>query len=51
MYFDPAKTAELFELPQNIVPVAFLPIGIPADDAVCAPGHVQKVELEEILLK
>jgi len=51
MYFDPAKTAELFALPENIVPVAFLPIGYPADDATPAPGHVQKKALDDILLK
>ena len=39
MYFDPAKTAELFALPENIVPVAMLPIGYPADDAVPAGVH------------
>jgi len=51
MFFDPAKTAERFELPANIVPVAFLPIGYPADDAKPASGHSQKLILEKILLK
>jgi nitroreductase len=50
MYFDPAKTAELFALPKNIVPVAFLPIGYPVDDASPAAGHEQKVTLGDILL-
>ena len=51
MYFDPAKTSDLFNLPKNIIPVAFLPIGYPADEAAPAPGHEQKVAMDEILLK
>ena len=51
MYFDPMKTVELFELSENIVPVAFLPIGYPADDAKPADGHSQKHALDKILLK
>lgn len=50
MYFDPAKITELFGLPKNIVPVALLPIGYPADDSVPAGGHTQKLALEDILL-
>ena len=51
MYFDPAKTMELFALPANIVPVAMLPIGYPADDATPAGKHEQRFSLDEILLK
>jgi nitroreductase len=51
MYFDPTKTIELFNLPKNIVPVAFLPIGYPADDSIPADGHTSKVALEEILFE
>ena len=51
MYFDPAKAVELFNLPENIVPVAFLPIGYPAEDAVPADGHGRKMALDEMLLK
>ena len=51
MHFDPAKTSELFALPENIVPVVFLPIGYPADNNAPAPGHEQKAALDEILLK
>lgn len=50
MYFDPAKTTELFALPENIVPVAFLPIGYPAEDAVPAKQHDERYPLEKILL-
>lgn len=51
MHFNPAKTIELFDLPVDIVPVAFLPIGYPAKNASPAPGHEQKNPLDTILLK
>ena len=51
MYFDPAKTSELFGLPENIVPVAMLPIGYPTDDVEPAPGHEKKYDLGKITLK
>ena len=51
MAFDPAKTIELFGLPENIVPVAFLPIGYPADGAKPADGHNQKNALAALLLR
>ena len=51
MYFDPAKTAELFALPENIVPVAMLPIGYPAENAMPAALHEKRFSLDEILLK
>jgi nitroreductase len=51
MYFDPKKTIELFSLPKNIIPVAFLPIGYPAEDSVPADGHDQKVTMDMILFE
>ena len=51
MYFDPAKTIELFDLPENIVPVAMLPIGYPADNARPSKLHDSRFDIEEILLK
>ena len=50
MYFDPVKTRESFSLAQNIIPVAFLPIGYPAEDASAAYGHAHKQLLDKILL-
>ena len=50
MHFDPVKTVELFELPKNIVPVAFLPIGYPADDATPAEGHSCKHAMDHIII-
>jgi nitroreductase len=51
MYFDPMKTRELFALPENIVPVAILPVGYPAENAVPAPGHLIKEPIGALLLK
>ncbi|GHU82976.1 nitroreductase [Clostridia bacterium] len=49
-HFDPAKVSEIFALPDNIVPIALLPIGYPADDAKPAAIHTTKNKLEDILL-
>ncbi|MDR0531260.1 MAG: nitroreductase family protein [Oscillospiraceae bacterium] len=49
-HFDPAKLAELFALPENIIPLALLPIGYPADDVKPAAMHTRKNTLEEMLL-
>jgi nitroreductase len=49
-HFDPTKLIELFALPENIVPIALLPIGFPTDDAKPAAMHTKKNKLEEILL-
>ena len=50
MYFNAATTSETFELPENIVPVAFLPLGYPADDAEPITKHFERLPLEEILI-
>ncbi|MDR0952261.1 MAG: nitroreductase family protein [Oscillospiraceae bacterium] len=50
MFFDPAKTREVFKLPDNIIPVAILPLGYPAEDAAPSPRHLQRVPLEETLI-
>jgi nitroreductase len=50
LIFNPDKIAELFALPNNIVPIALLPIGYPADDAKPAAMHTTKNKLGDILL-
>lgn len=50
MFFDPVKLTELFSLPEHIIPVALLPIGYPADDAVPAAFHGQRVQLTELMI-
>ena len=50
MSFDPVKTKSIFNLSDEIIPVALLPIGYPTEDAIPSIRHNQKVELHEILL-
>lgn len=38
-YFDPSKVKSAFNLPDNIVPVALLPLGYPAADAAPTAMH------------
>jgi nitroreductase len=49
-HFDPAKISPLFKLPENIVPIALLPIGYPSDDSKPAAMHTKKNTLEQMLL-
>ncbi|MDR2517671.1 MAG: nitroreductase family protein [Spirochaetaceae bacterium] len=48
MFFDTAKAREEFNLGANLVPVAVLPLGYPADDALPAAFHTQRQPLENI---
>jgi len=45
--FDAQKTKELFNLPDNIVPLAFLPTGYPADGCQPNPRHFDNKPLDE----
>jgi nitroreductase len=47
MFFDPAKTAAEFKLPEHIVPVAVLPVGYPAEDATPANRHSERLPLDK----
>lgn len=49
-HFDPAKLTSLFRLKENIVPVALLPIGYPADEAKPAAMHTNKNALDVMLI-
>jgi nitroreductase len=49
MFFDPVKTVEEFKLPDTLVPVAFLPLGYPAPDAVPSDRHNQRHPREKIV--
>ncbi|MCL2401699.1 MAG: nitroreductase family protein [Oscillospiraceae bacterium] len=51
MHFDAQKATEVFALPENIVPVAMLPIGYRADDCAPSPVHSVRMDLDEFLLK
>lgn len=48
-YFDPAKAAKEINLPENIVPVAVLPLGYPAPDAKKNPLHFEKAPADAIV--
>lgn len=50
MYFDPAATIQEFALPENIVPVAILPIGYPAQDAEPSTNHSKLRDEAEIII-
>jgi nitroreductase len=45
--FDPDAARKEFALPENIVPVAFLPIGYPANDAVPSGNHASRKPITE----
>ena len=46
-YFDPEVVSKEFELPDNIIPVALLPLGYPADDAQPSKSHGSRKEIKE----
>ena len=50
MKFDREKTVKTFALPKNIVPVAMLPIGYPAEDATPSDRHGSRKAVGEFLL-
>jgi nitroreductase len=44
-HFDPQKIKEVFELPENIIPVAILPIGHPDETSVSHPLHDKRFDI------
>ena len=50
MNFDATRIRKLFDLPENIVPVALLPVGYPASDVKPSPHHEESLDLSELLL-
>jgi nitroreductase len=49
MKVDVAETAELFNRPENFVPVAMLPTGYPAADAAPSDRHGTRFETEKLV--
>ncbi len=47
MHFNPFKMCEVFNIPENIEPVALLVMGYPADDAEPNERHTQFRPIEE----
>lgn len=48
LLFDPQKTKEVFELPNNIKPIFYMPIGYKAETAEPNPRHFQRDNLEDV---
>lgn len=46
MSFDPARLVELFEIPKQLVPVAILPVGYPAEGTKPSRLHEDREPLE-----
>jgi nitroreductase len=51
MHFDAQKASEVFALPENIIPVAMLPIGYRTDDCAPSPAHSTRMDMDAFLLK
>jgi nitroreductase len=49
MFFDAAKARAEFSLPDNLIPIAVLPLGYPAADAEPADFHKQRKPLNELV--
>lgn len=47
--FSPEKLIETYEIPENLVPVAILPIGYPAEDAKPSKLHFQRNEIDDFV--
>ena len=50
MHFDPAKLVEQFNLPENLTPVALLPLGYPSETSVPSEMHGQRNDLGAMLI-
>jgi nitroreductase len=46
MSFDPGKIIAEYHIPENLVPVALLVIGYPADDAKPSKSHFERLPIE-----
>jgi len=49
MWFDPEPVCREFELPDNLEPIAFLPMGYPAENAHPSRMHAQSRNIEEVV--
>lgn len=47
--FDPEKLVKVYEIPENLVPVAILPIGYPALEARPSKLHSQRIEITDFV--
>ena len=49
-YFDPAKLREIVSLDENIIPVALLPTGWPAEGLTPSALHTDRKDIKDLLL-
>lgn len=47
--FDPEKLIEAYKVPQNLIPVAILPIGYPSEEAKPSRLHYERNEVNEFV--
>ena len=47
--YDKIKLDELFDLPENLVSVALLPLGYPSDESKPVGLHFKNVSLDEMV--
>lgn len=47
--FDPQKLIKIYAIPQNLVPVAILPIGYPSEDSSPSKLHFQRNEISNFV--
>ena len=47
--FDPDKLLEIYEVPQNLIPVAILPIGYPSEEAMPSKLHYERNEITDFV--
>lgn len=47
--FDPKKLVEIYEVPENLIPVAILPIGYPAENAKPSKLHFLRNEISDFV--
>ena len=50
MHFDPVKARREFNIPENIIPVGFIMMGYPAEDAMPAPFHSQFRDMDDVVI-
>lgn len=48
-HFDPQKIKSMYSLPNNIVPVAILPVGYPAESSKPHSNHNKRLELSQTI--
>lgn len=46
-HFNPELVKAVFELPENIIPLALLPIGYPGENCAPSPMHDKRLEMSE----